>query len=101
MKAIVLIGVMALVALGIFTVLAFKQCQETDKLAQNPNRVLGEKEREIADAQAFAQEALGRSKDIKEPTGPYQVPSWTDRLQNAIEGCWRAIENLPTSLGLR
>jgi len=101
MKAIVSVGVIALIALGIFAVLAFKQCQETDKLEQNPNRVLGEKEQEIADAQAFAQEAVGRPKDIKEPTGPYQVPSWAGRLQNAIESCVRAIKNWPTSLGLR
>src|ERR1043166_8325735 len=101
MKAIVLIGVMGLIALGIFVVLAFKQCQETGKLAQDPNRVLGEKEREIADAQGFAREVFNQQTVKENPTGPYPVPSWVDGLQNAIENCARAIKNLPTSLGLR
>lgn len=101
MKAIVLIGVMALIALGIFAALALMQRQETDKLAQDPNGVLQEKNREIASAEAFAREASNEPNPVKEPTGPVSQHSWVNRLQNVIENCERAIKNLPTSLGPR
>jgi hypothetical protein len=101
MKAIVLIGVMALIALGIFAVLALMQRHETDNLVQDPNGVLQEKNREIASAEAFAREASNEPNPVKHPTSPVSERSWVDRLQNAIENCERAIKNLPTSLRTR
>ena len=94
-----MIGVIALVALGIFAVLSLMQRQATDELVQaEGNGKIHEKKRENADAEAFARECLGGPNAVKHPTS-VSGPSWVGRLQNVIEGCERAIRNLPTSLG--
>jgi len=80
-------------------VLSLMQRQATDELVQaEGNAGVHEKKQEIAAAEAFARETLGGPNAVKHPTG-VSGPSWVGRLQNVIEGCERAIRNLPTSLG--
>ncbi|MFZ0915528.1 MAG: hypothetical protein WAN04_01430 [Candidatus Udaeobacter sp.] len=101
MKVIVLIGVMSLIALGIFAVLSLMQRQTTDRLVQGDgNGEIHEKQRERATTEAFAREVFNEPNPIKHPTGA-SAPSWVDQVPNVIEACERAIKNLPTSLGLR
>ena len=99
MKAIVLIGVMALIALGIFAVLSLMQRQATDKLVQGEGEI-HEKKQEIADARAFAREGSNDPNPVEHSTG-VSGPSWVGRFQHVIENCERAIKNLPKSLGPR
>ena len=98
MKIIVLIGVMSLVALGIFAVLSSTQRQATDQLVQAGDGAISEKKREIALANTIARETFNEPNAIKYST-PVPGPSWLDPFQNAIEHCLSAIKNLPTSLG--
>jgi hypothetical protein len=92
MKAIVSIGVILLVAFGIFAVLSLMQREATDKLVQE-------------DASGFFREnklnAEAARGDNPEKIFPPRVkygPSWLDHLQNATHDYLRGIKNLPTSL---
>jgi hypothetical protein len=100
-KAIVSIGVIVLVALGIFAVLSLMQRQSTGKMIQeDATGFFREKQQEAALANTIAREAFNESNPVKTPTG-VSGPSWLDSIQNAIEDCVRAIKNLPTSLSHR
>src|SRR5262249_33471940 len=86
MKAIVLIGIMVLVAFCIFEVLSGMQRQSTDKMIRE-------------DTAGFFQmkkkEAQAASADGTEPI-PHRLtvpePSWPDQLQNTIAGWTRSIK---------
>jgi len=88
MKTIVPIGVIVLVAFGIFAVLSLMQRESTNKLIQ-------------ADASGFFQEKKQEAELARrsnpEPISQRPVvsgPSWLDPIQNAIEDCWRAIKSI-------
>jgi hypothetical protein len=94
MKGIAWIGVISLVGLGIFAVLSMMQRQATDKMIQEDDTgFFQEKKQEAWVASAEGTEA------IPHPHPLVSGPSWLDPLQNAIEDCFLAIKNLPTSLG--
>jgi hypothetical protein len=96
MKAIVLGGVIAVVAIAIFAALSIMQRQETDKLVQaDASRFFHEKQQEKAVAGEATGDAFNR---IVKPPTRVSGPSWVNRLQNAIEDGSRHIKNLPTIL---
>lgn len=98
MKAIVLIGVIALVALGIFAVLSQMQQHSTQRLAQDDaTGFFREKKQEKAAAEEVDQEAVKQPISVPAPS----AASWIDRFENVLGDCVRTIKNLPTRLGLR
>jgi hypothetical protein len=94
MKAIVLVGVMALVALAIFAVLSNIQRQSTDKLAQeDASGFFHEKKQEAAAARDLSREAFDQPNPVERPPGE-SGPSWVDRLESLVGERVRAIKRV-------
>jgi len=99
MKAIVLVGVMALVALTIFAVLSNMQRQSTDKLAQeDASGFFHEKKQEAAAARDLSREAFNQPNPVERPPGE-SGPSWVDRLESLVGERVRAIKSLAHQAG--
>jgi hypothetical protein len=99
MKLIVLIGVMALVVLGIFAVPSLTQRQSTEQLAREDSAgFFKEKKREADAVKDLVGDGLKAPKPIVKQTDGPSAPSGVHRFENVIENCERAIKNLPTSL---
>jgi len=105
MKAIVLIGVIALVACGIFVALSNMQHGSMDKLLQEGNGSIHEKKRETATLNAKLGEALDQPNPLDlrahDETTAVSGPSWSDQLGKVIDGSASTIKNLTTSIGHR
>jgi len=95
MKAIVPVGVIVVVAFGIFVVLSVMQREATDKLIQEDASGF------FRDNKQNAEAARGSNPEKIFPPTVVSGPSWLERIQNAVEDCWRAIKNLSTSNGGR
>jgi hypothetical protein len=95
MKAIVPIGVIVLVAFGIFAVLSVMQREATNKLIQDDASGFFQEKRQEAEIARNGDSAPLFQRTV------VSGPSWLDPLQNAIEDCWVAIKRLSTSFGNR
>ena len=96
MKVIVSFGVILLVIFGIFVMLAISQRESMDNLIKEDSTGFWLEKKKNGEA------ARGdKPEKIFPPPVVVRGPSWLDPIQNAAEDCWRAIKNLPTSLGHR